>query len=158
MLHRPIASLGVTGRGKLGPKFYGLYRVAERIGSVAYRLQLPPGARLHDVFHVGLLKPFRGTPPDSVPPLPPIQHGQVCLQHAAVTQSRLARGVRQVLVQWKDKPSAEASWMPLDEFRTLHPDFQLEDELLFLGGRDVMWGLQYKRRSNRRATARHDEE
>ncbi|BAF14549.1 Os04g0389000, partial [Oryza sativa Japonica Group] len=134
LLHRPIASLGVTGRGKLGPKFYGLYRVAERIGSVAYRLQLPPGARLHDVFHVRLLKPFCGTPPDSVPPLPPIQHGQVCLQPAAVTQSRLARGVRQVLVQWKDKPSAEASWMPLDEFRTLHPDFQLEDELLLQGG------------------------
>ena len=84
-------SLKVQGRGKLGPKFFGPYKVAERIGDVAYRLVLPAGARIHDVFHVGLLKPFHGDPPEQAPVLPPIQHGRVVVEPAEVLRGRLAR-------------------------------------------------------------------
>jgi hypothetical protein len=44
---------------------------------VAYRLALPEGARLHDVFHVGLLKPFYGAPPPVPPPLPALEEGRL---------------------------------------------------------------------------------
>jgi hypothetical protein len=30
--------------------------------------------RIHDVFHVGVLKPFHGEPPLATPALPPLQH------------------------------------------------------------------------------------
>jgi len=61
--------------------------VAAIINDVAYRLELPPHARLHDIFHVGLLKKFIGTPPTAPPPLPPIHHGaaQPVLERATRT-------------------------------------------------------------------------
>jgi hypothetical protein len=141
-----VASLQVAGRGKLGPKFFGPFRVLERIGDVAYRLELPAGARLHNVFHVGLLKQFYGDPPSQPPVLPPLHHGRVLVEPDVVLQGRWARGKKEVLVRWKNAPAAESSWVELEEFRRLFPAFQLEDELLFQGGRDVMWGIPFSRR------------
>ena len=44
-------------RGKLSPRYIGLYRIVERIGEVAYRLELSSDLdRIHDVFHVSMTK------------------------------------------------------------------------------------------------------
>lgn len=130
-------------KGKLGPRYYGL----EIINKVAYRLALPVGARLHDVFHVGLLKPFVGSPPTTPPTLPSTQHGAVLPALAQVLKSRVSRGVRQLLIRWDGLSASATSWEDLDDFRTQYTVFQLEDELFVEEGRDVMWGIPYRRRN-----------
>ena len=47
---------------------------------------------------------------------------------------RLARGVRQVLIQWKGETAASATWEDVDSFLHMYPAFQLEDDLLVEGG------------------------
>ena len=46
-------------KGKLSPRFIGPYEILERIGHVAYQLTRPPElAKLHDVFHVSMLRRY----------------------------------------------------------------------------------------------------
>lgn len=54
-------SLANRPYAKLSPKYYGPYRVSQRIGQVAYHLEYPPHSLMHLVFHVSLLKPALGT-------------------------------------------------------------------------------------------------
>jgi hypothetical protein len=97
-LHRPMASVNVQGRGKLGPKFYGPFLITECIDDVAYRLQLPVGAKLHDVFHIGLLKKYNDDPPLGPSVLPSIRHGCACPVPGPVIRGCLARGHRELLM------------------------------------------------------------
>ncbi|KAK6163921.1 hypothetical protein DH2020_000785 [Rehmannia glutinosa] len=49
--------------GKLSPRYVGPYKILQRIGKLAYRLELPSQfARMHNVFHVSRLKKYRPNP------------------------------------------------------------------------------------------------
>ena len=50
-------------RGKLSPRYIGPFEVLEKMGSVAYRLALPPSlSSVHEVFHVFMLRKYNPDP------------------------------------------------------------------------------------------------
>ena len=55
-------------KGKLSPRFIGPYENLERVRPVAYRLALPLElAKLHDVFHVSMLRRYHSDPSHILP-------------------------------------------------------------------------------------------
>ncbi|PNX60540.1 hypothetical protein L195_g051983, partial [Trifolium pratense] len=124
---------------KLSKRFYGPYTILERIGTVAYKLQLPSGSRIHPVFHVSALKPFRGTDNVAACDLPlesfdnqPVDQPRAILDRR--TQLVHGQPREQLLVHWVGCPIDEASWEDLENFLTCYPDFHLEDKVSFAGG------------------------
>lgn len=57
---QPYAQSSLVNRPfpKLAFKYYGPYKLLERIGRAAYHLELPADCLIHPVFHVSQLKPF----------------------------------------------------------------------------------------------------
>ena len=50
-------------KGKLSPRFIGPYKMIEKVGSMAYRLALPPELKkIHNVFHVSMLRRYMSDP------------------------------------------------------------------------------------------------
>lgn len=97
---------------KLAFKFFGPFTVLERIGPVAYRIDLPATSRVHPVFHVSQLKPCVGSGHQVSSRLPqPDSFFKIPLR---VLQTRVRqqglRTVVQVLVHWSDSPVEEATW------------------------------------------------
>ena len=46
-------------RGKLNPRFIGPYEIMSKVGPVVYKLKLPPElSRIHDTFHVSMLRKY----------------------------------------------------------------------------------------------------
>jgi hypothetical protein len=107
--HRIATTLTDTAKDKLAPKFYGSFKVLERVGALAYRLELPPQSRIHNAFHVVFLKKFNGSPPIAPATLPPIKHGRVVPEPEKVLRVRLNRGVWEIMVKWARQAAANAT-------------------------------------------------
>ncbi|MCO5547318.1 hypothetical protein L7F22_000766 [Adiantum nelumboides] len=52
---------------KLSMRYYGPFQVCGKISDVAYRLKLPESWRIHNAFHVSLLRPYVGDVPEDLP-------------------------------------------------------------------------------------------
>ena len=82
-------------KGKLSPRFIGPYEILKRVGPMAYRLALPPElAKLHDVFHVSMLRRYRSNESHILP----VQEIQVQedLSYDEEPKAILAREVKQL--------------------------------------------------------------
>ena len=101
---------------KLLPKWIGPYKVLSKVGHVAYHLDLPDALRIHDVFHVSLLRPYASD--GTIQPPPPIliedeEHFEVdrILDHMD-RKLRQKGNKREFPVRWLGYVPEHNSWEP----------------------------------------------
>ncbi|KAL1561675.1 hypothetical protein AAHA92_04351 [Salvia divinorum] len=131
---------------KLGRRYYGPFVIVERIGPVAYRLQLPSAARIHDVFHVSLLKKFV----EGVVAVPGVALPQEfvgskpVLKPMELLDRRMAlqggKAIEQVLVSWSTDGTVVSTWEPYDYITRRFPHLLEDKECPIRGGIDT--GIQ----------------
>ena len=97
------SSMKLKGRHKRDPKFYGPYKVLQKIGFVAYKLELPPSSRIHLVFHVSCLKKVIGTNIRAQTVLPELDNeGSIILESKAILNKRTrqlrSRSIIEILI------------------------------------------------------------
>ncbi|MCH88801.1 transposon Tf2-1 polyprotein, partial [Trifolium medium] len=124
---------------KLSMRYFGPFKILAKIGAVAYKLELPSTAKIHPVFHVAQLKPFKGSDHEPYIPLPlttsdigPTFHPYKLLDTRMVKQG--PSRVPQVLIQWGSDDDADVKWEDFEEIKDNYPTFNLEDKVEFKGG------------------------
>jgi hypothetical protein len=121
---QPYVQTSIANRAsqKLSFHFFGPYLITEKIGNVAYRLQLPESSTVHPVFHVSQLKaaiPVSHT----AQPLPDIVDGlqvpERVLQKRVVTSGTEVH--LQGLIQWSGLAPSLATWEDMEALRQCFP-------------------------------------
>ena len=102
-------SLAKKRNEKLAPRYFGPYKLLQRIGRVAYKLELPSSASIHPIFHVSQLKKVLGEGIQSQP-LPPVLSEELewlvepeqvlVVRHSGVNTITTL----EVLIKWKGLP------------------------------------------------------
>ena len=125
----PMKSIMRFGRkGKYGPRFVRPFKVLERVGTLAYKVALPPSlSKIHNVFHVSTLRKYIYDP-SHVVELEPIQiskdltYEEVPIQIMDVMDKVLCHVVvKLVKIQWSNHSIREATWELEEEMREKHP-------------------------------------
>jgi hypothetical protein len=106
--------LNKSGAKKLKPRFYGPYRVIQRVVEVVYELELLEGSKIHNVFHVSCLKKALGQWVTALAKLPPLDEGKLVLVLEKVLKVRerkmCNRVIREYFLRWRDLPVEDATW------------------------------------------------
>ena len=114
-------------RGKLSPRFIGPFEILERVGTVAYRLALPPSMiGVHEVFHVSMLRKY------TLDPSHVVDWGQIEIDADGTfeegpmsivdssDQVLLRNTVRLVRVLWQHCGVEESMWEREDTMRATY--------------------------------------
>ena len=108
-------TLKTTGPNKLLPKYVGPFKVLQKVGKVAYRLELPSTMKCHPVFHVSLLHKYHrdGRTQPHPPPIAVDAEGDWFVVEGVLDHKRVRRGGRWVdryLVKWAGYGPEHNQW------------------------------------------------
>jgi hypothetical protein len=103
-----------TNRNLL-PKWIGPFKIVQKVGPVSYELEMNLGWRVHPVFHVSLLEPYKSE--GRVPPPPPPIEVEGALEYEVETIEKhrfsgTKRPKTSYLIAWKGYGPEHNSWEP----------------------------------------------
>jgi hypothetical protein len=118
------------------------YEVVERIGQVAYKLQLPEGSLIHPVFHISQLKAYT---PDYTPvytDLPKISDLTAAdTAPEAISDRRLVKkgnvAIPRVKIKWAKLPTTAAAWEDYNVIKAWFPGCEAWGQAEISAGGDV---------------------
>ncbi|WMV59294.1 hypothetical protein MTR67_052679 [Solanum verrucosum] len=115
-------------KGKLSPRYIGPYRIAKRIGNVAYELELPQKLEaVHPVFHIFMLKKCIGDPSlilstESIKIKDNLSYEEVPVLILDRQVHRLrTKEVASVEVLWRNQFVEEATWEAEEDMKKRYP-------------------------------------
>jgi hypothetical protein len=122
-------------KGKLNPRYIGLFEILERVGPVAYRLALPLElANIHDVFHVSMLRKYISDPSHVIRYELLQLQGDMAYEEVLIklldhkVKELRTKRIPLVKVLWRNHAIEEASWELKDEIRKKYPSLFDESE------------------------------
>ena len=98
----------------------------QKIGTMAYKLELPPSSRVHPVLHVSCLKKVIGENLPVQTIMPELdEEGKIILEPEVVTETRTRqlrnRSILEYLIKWKNLPTEDSTWED-ENFIQKHPE------------------------------------
>lgn len=102
---------------KLDDKFFGPFKIIEKINDVSFKLKLPKTLKIHPVFHVSLFKrkdPDNISLPSTPPPDPISIDNNLEYEVEAILDSKRYRNSVRYLVHWKGYDKLDRTWEPLE--------------------------------------------
>eukprot|EP00253_Pinus_taeda_P011772 PITA_11772 len=112
---------------KLAPQYFGPFQVLARVGPVAYQLALPSHIRIHNVFHVSMLKKYIYDPKHVIKwqDIREEPEGEVRVEPLSILDRREVqlrkRVITQIKVQWQHYGPEEATWEDKELFQKAYP-------------------------------------
>ncbi|XP_073025230.1 uncharacterized protein [Primulina eburnea] len=115
-------------KGKLASRYVCPYEILQQIGTLAYRLALPPSlSGIHDVFHVSMLRKYEPDPShmldiSDVQLDPDVSYVErpVCILDRSERKLR-SKLTPMVKVQWEHRGVEEATWETERHMREFYP-------------------------------------
>ena len=122
------SSLSLGKYKKLSARYCGPYPIIKRINNQAYELLLPAHIKVHNVFHISLLKKYVPDANHILDELPLVsKDGTLDINPERVLQSRTRalrnRTLNEYLIKWTGYPEEDATWEREDMLITNYPDF-----------------------------------
>ena len=123
------SSISLGKYRKLSARYCGPYAITKKINDQAYQLQLPSHLKVHNVFHVSLLKKYVPDPSHILDDdhLITSVDGTFDIYPEAILQSRIRtlrnRSLNEYLIKWSSYSIEDATWEREDVLLQNYPDF-----------------------------------